>query len=43
MKLFVSRILLLLLALVIAPSLARAQDFDFRPPATSCNAERFER
>ena len=34
MKLFVPKILLLL-AVVIAPSIALAQDFDFRPPASA--------
>src|SRR4051812_12464540 len=35
MKLFVPKILVLLLALFVAPSLAFAQDFDFRPPASA--------
>ena len=35
MKLCVPKILLLLLAIVIAPSLAFAQDFDFRPPTSA--------
>jgi hypothetical protein len=37
MKLFVPKILLLL-AIVIAPSLAFGQDFDFRPPASATDA-----
>ena len=36
MKRFVSKILLLL-AIVVAPSLAFAQDFDFRPPASAAD------
>jgi len=35
MKLFVPKVLLLLLAMLVAPSLAFAQDFDFRPPASA--------
>jgi uncharacterized protein len=35
MKLVVPKILLLMLAVLVAPSLAFAQDFDFRPPATA--------
>src|SRR4051812_628684 len=37
MKLFVPKILVLLLALFVAPSLAFAQDFDFRPPASAAD------
>jgi putative CocE/NonD family hydrolase len=35
MKLFIPKILWLLLAVFVAPSLAFAQDFDFRPPASA--------